>query len=320
MPRTAPFAFRSSAFVALVVFAVVTFFSLTGPDSAAAHKKHRAHSKLHHHGKLHHRSKLSRHGKVKLNRKLRRAKRRQSVHNAIATTTSSSNLLFSGTHIDDFALNQSAPGAITEVTDPAGSGATVLRMTASEQDVYPITPTENPRAQLLSPSIIDPGEEFWWRSKFFLPADFPTSVPDWLTVLEGPYGRPFAGSPPFHLEINGSELRWQRNSTYNWDIPWRMPMIRDRWVNVLLHQRFGTDGWVEMWIDGQPVTFFEAGSYNPGKVAPTQRLNMKTMDSSNNGGPNFAVIQNYRKAGMFDSVSLFHGPMLLGATRAAVGG
>lgn len=237
-----------------------------------------------------------------------------------AEPTPASDLLFNGAHISDFALNQSAPGAVTEVSDPAGSGATALKMTVSEKDVYPITPTENPRAQLLSPSIIDPGEEFWWGSKFFLPGDFPASVPDWLTVLEGPYGRPFAGPPPFHLEISGSEMRWQRNGTYDWDIPWRMPLVRDRWVNVLLHQRFGADGWVEMWIDGQPVTFFEAGSYNPGKVAPTQRLNMNTMDSSNNGGPNFAVIQNYRKAGMFDSVSLFHGPMLLGATRASVGG
>lgn len=234
------------------------------------------------------------------------------------TTKLPSDLLFSGSHISDF-LNQSAPGAVTEVPDPAGSGETVLQMTVRDTDVYPITPTENPRAQLVSPSIIDPGEEFWWHSKFFLPADFPSSVPGWLTVLEGPYGPPFGGAPPWHIEVSGSELHWQRNGTYNWDIPWQMPLVRNQWVDVLLHERFGTDGWVEMWINGQPVTFFQSGNYNPNHLAATQRLEMKTMDASNNGGPNSAYITNYRKAGMFETVTLFHGPLKLGTTRTAVG-
>ena len=44
------------------------------------------------------------------------------------------------------------------------------------------------------------------------------------------------------------------------------------------------------------------------------------MDSSNDGGPNFAVIQSYREAGMLSSVSLYQGPMLIGETRASVEG
>ncbi|MGH3430190.1 MAG: hypothetical protein ACRDQZ_21920, partial [Mycobacteriales bacterium] len=103
-------------------------------------------------------------------------------------------------------------------------------------------------------------------------------------------------------------------------VPWQMPLVRGSWVNVLLHERFGTDGFVEMWIDGQQITFFSGGTYNPNKEAPTQRLAMKTMDHTNSGGPNFAVIQSYRKAGMFSSVSLFQGPMTLGTTRASVEG
>ncbi|HEX4729767.1 MAG TPA: hypothetical protein VH299_00770, partial [Solirubrobacterales bacterium] len=78
--------------------------------------------------------------------------------------------IFSGTKISDFALNQSAPGAITEVASPTGGGETALQMTVANSDVYPITPTDNPRAQLLSPNLFNPGDEFWWHSKFFLPA------------------------------------------------------------------------------------------------------------------------------------------------------
>jgi Polysaccharide lyase len=229
-------------------------------------------------------------------------------------------LLFNGSHISDFALMQAAPGAITEVSDPAGSAETVFKMKVSNEDVYPITPTENPRAQLLSPSLFQPETEYWWHSKFFLPADFPSSVPGWLTLLEGPYGPPYEGPPPWHIEVSGSTIQWQRNSTYNWDVPWHMPLVRNQWVDVLVHGRFGTDGWVEMWINGQQVNFFEPGTYNPSNVASTQRLNMKTMDSSNDGGSNFAVIQNYRKVGMFESVTVYHGPMKIGTTRSSVGG
>lgn len=236
------------------------------------------------------------------------------------TPAPSSELLFKGNTIRSFALNQSAPGAVTEVPDPAGSGQTVFKMTVANSDVYPVTPTGDPRAQLLSPTIFHAGDEYWWNSKFYLPAEFPASVPGWLTVMEGPYGEPFNGTPPWHIEVNGSSLRWQRNSTYGWDVPWEMPLVRGSWVNVLIHGRFATDGFVEMWVDGKQVTFFAGGSYNPRNEAATTHLGMKTLDSSNNGGPNFAVIQSYRKLGMFNSVSLFQGPMLLGKSRASVGG
>jgi hypothetical protein len=228
-------------------------------------------------------------------------------------------LLFEGDEPVDF-VDQSAPGAVTQAADPAGEGRVAFKLTVGDGDVYPLPPTENPRAQLLSPAILEPGSEFWWRSSFYLPAEFPSSVPGWLTVLEGPYGAPYAGTPPWHIEINGEGIRWQRNSTYGWDIPWEMPLVRNRWVDVLLHCRFATDGWVEMWVDGEPITFFRDGADNPNQVPPTTRLEMRTMDASNDGGPNFAAVQSYREAGMFGSVTLYQGPMLLGETRSSVEG
>ena len=238
---------------------------------------------------------------------------------APAPTPNLADLLFGGSRIKDFAQIQSAPNAITEVADPAGSGESVLKMTVSERDVAPITPTENPRAQALSPSVIQPGSEIWLSTKFMLPANFPSSVPGWMSLVSI-YGAPFNGSSPWQIGIGGDKLSWQRNGNYKWDIPWETPIVRGRWVTLLLHERFASDGWVEMWIDGVPVKFFSGGGYNPSRVAPTERLNMKTMDSSNNGGANAAKIMQYREAGMFDSATVYFGALKVGKTRASVGG
>jgi hypothetical protein len=233
--------------------------------------------------------------------------------------TVSPDLLYSGIRINNYWLNQSAPNAITETPDPAGGPQSVFKMTVADSDVYPITPTDNPRAQLMSPPSIQPGEELWWHSRFYLPGDFPSSVPGWLNLLEGPYGAPFNGSPPWQIQVVGNYIQWTRNKTYNWDVPWRMPLVKEKWVDVLVHEQFASSGWVEMWINGQPITFFAGGTYNPGHAATTTRLGMATMDSSNNGGPNSIILQSYRQAGMFSSVSVYEGQLQIGHTRASVG-
>lgn len=225
---------------------------------------------------------------------------------------------FVGNSIGDFALNQSAPGAVTEVRDPRGSGERVMKMTVDNSDVYPVTPTHDPRASLLTPTRIRPGDEFWWRAKFLLPRSFPRSVPGWLVVLEGPYGPPFDNSPPWHIEVKGRQIEWVRNGTYNWDVPWHMPLVRGRWINVLMHCRFSSHGFVEMWINGHHITFFRGNTYNPGHHRRTKRLRMRTRDQSNDRGANFAVLMNYRKAGMFRTVTVYQGATELGATAAAV--
>jgi hypothetical protein len=240
----------------------------------------------------------------------KRARRKRSLRRRAQGTAGkeTSGLLFDGSHIGDFNQLQEAPGAITEVPDPAGSGETDFAMTVSDQDVYPLTPTDNPRAQALSPPLIEQGDEFWLQTKFMLPENLPT-VKGWMSLMQI-YGAPFNGSSPWEIDVAENEILWQRNGTYDWDIPWRMPLVKGRWISVLLHERFAGDGWVEMWIDGQQVSFFESDT----------RLAMQTMDSSNDGGPNAAKIMQYREAGMFASASVYFGPLKLGTTRASVSG
>lgn len=226
---------------------------------------------------------------------------------------------FNGRKISEFSDNQSAPGAVTEVSDPLGSGEQVIQMTVDDEDVFPVTPTKNPRAQLVGPSILPKGKEFWMGTKFLIPTTFP-SVPGWMSLIAF-YGPPFAGSGPWQVEVSNNTLIWQRNATYNWDIPWEAPLEKGKWTRVLLHARMDESGkgWVEMWINGKRVSFFKPGtSWNPNKVAETNHLAMSTMDSTNNKSANSPRIAQYREKGMFETGTLYFGPLRVGDERADV--
>jgi hypothetical protein len=231
---------------------------------------------------------------------------------------SNPDLLFDGARIDDFGLIQAAPNAITEVPDPAGSDEQVLKLTVDDGDVAPITPTENPRAQALSPGVIHDGDDFWLETKFLLPKDLP-EIPSWFGLVSI-YGAPFDGPSPWCIEINENEFRWQRNGNSDWDIPWRAPLIKGSWVTILTHERFAEDGFIEMWVNGEQITFFQPGNHNPDHHPQTTRLQMATMDSSNYAAPNAAKIMQYRKVGMFKTASVYFDHLKLGKTRAAVEG
>lgn len=229
-------------------------------------------------------------------------------------------LLFSGVTIEDFRAAHAAPGAISEVRDPAGSGATVLRFDVSDRDVHPLTPTENPRAELLSPDLIRPGMDFWLATEFLVPADYPAvRAGEWVSLV-AVYGAPYRGTGPWSLELAGNSLQWQRNSTYGYDIPYKAPLTRGRWTRVLVHERFGRRGFVAMWIDGRPIRFFGEGTYNPSRHRPVWRLKMATRDHSNGAGRNSARIMQYREAGIFRAGSIYFGPLRVGRTRASVTG
>lgn len=227
-------------------------------------------------------------------------------------------LLFSGTSIEDFADAYAAPGAITEVPDPTGGREAVLSLDVANRDVYPLTPTENPRAELLSPDIIRPGMEFWLATELFVPTDYPAvRAGEWVSLV-AVYGAPYRGSSPWKLGLAGNSLQWQRNSTYGFDIPYKAPLVRGRWTRVLIHERFSRHGFVAMWIDGRPVRFFGDDTYNPSRHRPVWRLKMATRDYSNGAGRNSARIMQYRKAGIFREGTIFFGPLRVGRTRAAV--
>lgn len=219
-------------------------------------------------------------------------------------------LLFDGAHVGNFDLVQSAaPNRIQEVPDPLGGGGNALRFRVPDGDVYPNTPTENPRAQALTPNFIKPGLEFWVHDQVMLPSSFPSNLP-WLSMLSI-YGPPYEASSPLNFAVNTDEIMLKRNGTYGFDSPWRMPLAgnRNRWIDFRLHERFGRDGWIELWIDGKPITF-ENGH---------ERLYMATRDSSNDTGPNHVTINNYRTHGYASEVTVYHRGFRVGRTSESAG-
>lgn len=299
-------AIRALATLAMPIF-LIACVSVVPAATASAAQKHSG--KVH---KVHGRAGLSHNRAITHRRSGKRHAVRQ--HLGAKQTKSRAGLPFDGRRIGDFWVNHSAPGAINEVPNPTGGSEDVFEMTVGDHDELQYS--GSPRAELLSPPVISAGDEFWLSTKFLIPTDFP-SVPGWMSLVSV-YGEPFAGASPWRIGITDNKLGWQRNDTYNYDVPWEIPIPKGRWVNITLHERFGSDGWVEMWVNGTPITFFSGGSYNPGKVSPTTRLSMQTMDSSNDGGVNSAKIMQYRQSGMFESASLYFGSLQLGTSRAQV--
>ncbi|MBN9623050.1 MAG: heparin lyase I family protein [Actinobacteria bacterium] len=302
---------KFSSWIRPLVLAFVLTTGLTVAATALAHPHGREHR--HHHRQAAHHAHIGLSNHISLGHGPRRE---SPLAPAPVPSGEGGTTFFEGSKISDYAMLQEAPGAITEVPDPAGSGESVMKMTVSNNDVAPITPTDNPRAQALSPNIIENGQEFWLQTKFFLPPELP-SIPGWMGLV-AIYGAPFAGSGPWGVEIVENELRWQRNGNYQWDIPWNAPLEKGKWTTVLLHEKFASNGWVEMWINGEQITFFKTHRFNPLHEPETTRLQMQTMDSSNNGAPNAAKIMQYREAGMFSMASVYFGSLNLGTTRASV--
>lgn len=245
-----------------------------------------------------------------------------------ATTGPPPALIFDGDTRAVFELEGSIQEAeanrITEVKDPSGeTNDTVFKFAVKNTDLLG---GENPRAQMLSPQAIPPGLDFWVNFAFYLPASFPTTGIEWIQVMETPYGPPFGGPAPFSIKIANvagapAQMIWQRNGSYSYDIPWAVPLVKESWIDVLAHVKFGGEGegFVEMWVNGSHIIFFPEGSaHNPNKVAPTKKLVMATRDASNNEAPNMGILQNYRLKGTFEEVTVYLKPLLLGRTRASV--
>jgi hypothetical protein len=188
-----------------------------------------------------------------------------------------------------------------------GAGRKVARFSVYNSDTGP---TENPRAQIESPSKIVNGGEYYvgWSTMF--PTDFPT-LPSggWLT-LASVYGPPFNGAGPLGARINGNMVRFDRNATYGYDVPWQTPIVRGKWMDFVYHFKMSGDpnvGFMEIFLN-------TGNGWQQQTLKGQKRLYMKTYDSSNGGGPNNFRVNNYRKVGMFNQVTLYHAAPKVGTS------
>lgn len=229
------------------------------------------------------------------------------------SSTASAASLFEGTSLSKFTL-EGETGTVTEVSDPLGSGKKVFKNVVTDKNTKPFG---NPRAQITSTSVIEKGKEVWLKTKLMVPSSFPKSIPNGDSLVSI-YGPPFGGPAPFALETYGENLSWQRNSEYGWDIPWEISLPREKWVGIMVHERFDEagKGWIEMWVNGEPVTFFAPGSSeNPYSHPETTKLEMATMGASNNGGANNVRLMQSRTKGDAETATVYFGSLKIGTTR-----
>jgi hypothetical protein len=227
--------------------------------------------------------------------------------------------LFDGSLASSWYLNQSATSSrVDAVADPAGGASPTLQFTTYNGDVAPLTPTANPRSQLVSPqNVLTPGETVWESFEVYLPSSFPATQPSdgWICLQTPVYGAPYTASPPAEIYISDGEFRFGVNGAAPapYALPWSMPLVEDRWVRFTWHFLISSDastGWIELYVNGTQVPLNDGHGL-------VSRLPIALIDSGDAAGPWFSQLQLYYMLNEFPSLSVLYRGFNIAATQAA---
>jgi Polysaccharide lyase len=225
--------------------------------------------------------------------------------------------LSSGTP-SQYALVEGCPGAVSVVGHPAPPGVHAAALTVKDNDTMSACPgtvfSANPAAAVDSPDLFYDGDEDYIGFSTYLPANFPY-VPHWFQLAEI-YGRPFAGSPPIGIDIEGNRLGLWRNQSTGYDNPWSVALQTGTWLDMVLHVKFSSDptvGFIEIWLNGAPQTFANG----------RQRLYMATLVPGVNwdgaAGGNSLDLDQYRSIlDPLGPLTIYHAAAAIGHSFAAV--
>lgn len=205
-------------------------------------------------------------------------------------------------------------------------GKYAVRLKAENTDVWPCTPTANPRSQLGSAPIMEPDTEVFETWSMFVPTTFPdvpsepTPTGNPFLVTQEDFGSPFSGSPPLGFGIHDSgdgvdviDLRIDdgRGTTV-----WRMPLERGRWYRFVVQKYVASEeglGWMRLSVDGEEQTFTncEAGG---GFCRDASTYSHYTLKPGSTEANRF-YLANYRRKDQTDeAVSLFFDDARVGTT------
>jgi hypothetical protein len=214
--------------------------------------------------------------------------------------------------IDQWQSQSCAPDRVTVYTGaeqptwpepPEGDRA--VRLIAYEDDVEPCTPTENPRAQILTPDLLKEGMDIWQGFSVAFPDDYPSVESN---MIQQDHGPPYSDSPPVSirtvdqfiaLTVDGGE-----------DTIWRTRLETGSWYRFVLHKVISPDddtGIVELWVNGVRQAFTD-GSF-------TYETYTAELDGA---GPMAFYLTNYRGQGEAEEVSVFFDDARIGRSMAAV--
>jgi len=237
-----------------------------------------------------------------------------SISSATTSTSSSGNVLFNGSLISSWWLNQSATTSRTQlVPDPDGAGDTVQQFTTYNSDVAPLTPTINPRSQLVAPdTIITPGNSYWESYEVYIPQNFTFPKNGWVSLGAMVYGYPYGGSPPAEISIENGAFRFQRNAygPNPYQIAWTTPVVKGQWYRFTWHFDFSGTGWVQLYVNDVQQNL-KSGS------ATVQQLPINLLDATDSKGPWIADEQLYYQLGEYSSVQAYFKNFKLATTQVA---
>ncbi len=206
--------------------------------------------------------------------------------------------------------SQSCPGRITVVADPLNPNNKVGKYTVGDGDIRAncvSSPTADPRAQTLSPALLENGNEYYISMNVFLPNEFPM-LSSWFGLAQI-YGPPWGGSPTLGLQVAADKVTLHSAVTLGAKTVhrtiWQGPLIArgKRWEKIILRVKMSTDektGFVELWYNGAKQTL----------ASGNQRYYLKTLDAGRNWDgktPNILYAQHYRSREMtLGEVSVYH--------------
>jgi hypothetical protein len=242
---------------------------------------------------------------------------------AAGTSTPAGQVLFNGSsksawHDESASANRivaapettfAAAAAIDGDSDPA------LQFTADNGDVYPLTPTGNPRAQLSTPTgIVRQGTPFWESYEFYLPLNFPVSETygGWVALGSPFYGAPSAGTPPTEISLNNGEIRFMRDghAPSPYQTAWEEPIVLGQWIRITWHIMPSTNGWVQLYVNGVPVSLYN------GSTSSTT-LDMPLVDPTNDVGPWYSQMSVYYKLNEFSALTIDFRDFKIATTQTA---
>jgi hypothetical protein len=181
-------------------------------------------------------------------------------------------------------------------------GRSTIALEAYADDVAPRTPNSNPRAQLVSPFMIEPIQS--WRAEVgllipagSLPATVDKAAGRWVEFAQFAYGAPYAGSPPLRLLTMDGQTFGLRLGDGAWG--WSAPLLRDVQYDFILDWTHATKA-----TYGRYRLRVGHGGATPGEVKPITAYDC--VNASNGGGPNALYLNAYMAAGTADHIGPFH--------------